>query len=276
MVSISKMKHLSSGECADIYEIDNETVLKLGKVGWERNMLYQEYINGKIVNDCKIPAPKVYDFIEMEGRYGYTMEKLKNTTLLDMFWKHPFKIISYAKKMATIQANIHSIKVSNGLPSLVDKYQDFIKHKSGIDESVKSLIFEDIKKLYNTSSHCICHGDFHPINIMVNQDKYFVIDWVLATIGPSESDVAGTYLITKFYSSNSRKGNIFKRFISAIGGKIIASVYLKEYISITGMEKKEIMKWIPIRAATYIDVGLSPYLEKKFKQIINKKYHLYK
>jgi hypothetical protein len=38
---------------------------------------------------------------------------------------------------------------------------------------------------------------------------------------------------------------------------------------------KKIMQWIPIRAATYIDVSLSFYLEKKLKKIIDDKYRLY-
>jgi len=33
MLVISEMKHLNEGECADIYEVDARTVLKLGKPG---------------------------------------------------------------------------------------------------------------------------------------------------------------------------------------------------------------------------------------------------
>ena len=76
LLNISEMKHLNNGECADIYEVDSHTVLKLGKPGWSKDMLYQEYLNGKLVGDIGIPAPKVYDFVEIDGRYGYTMDKL--------------------------------------------------------------------------------------------------------------------------------------------------------------------------------------------------------
>ena len=242
MLLISQMKYLKSGECADIYEIDDKTVLKLGKYGWGKEVLYQEFTNGKLLNHFKIPSPKVYDFIEIDGRYGYTMEKLLDITVIDLMWKYPIKFIKYAKKMADIHATIHKSNVVDGLPTLIDKYQEFIHDKEGIDDNIKNLINKDIKQLYFESKHCICHGDFHPINIMVNNGEYFVIDWILASIGPAEADVAGTYLITKLYSSTTTSGNIFKRFISSIGGKIIAKTYLKEYISITGANKKQILK----------------------------------
>lgn len=40
MLAISEMKYLNAGECADIHEIDDHTVLKLGKVGWEKENRY--------------------------------------------------------------------------------------------------------------------------------------------------------------------------------------------------------------------------------------------
>ena len=149
------MKHLNSGECADIYEIDSATVLKLGKQGWSKDMLYQEYLNGKSVNHCGIPAPKVYDFIEVEGRFGYTMDKLPDVTFLDLMWKRPWKFISYAKRMAKIHAQIHSIDPPEELPSLAEKYREFICQKQNISDKenfVSSYILNDSTNLLLVSS----------------------------------------------------------------------------------------------------------------------------
>lgn len=272
MLDIANIKHLNSGECADIYQVDEQTVLKLSKPGWDREMLYQEYVNGKAIANCGILAPQVYDFVEVDQRYGYTMEKLNDVTLLDLIWKHPLKVISYAKKMAEIHVKIHQAIPPNELPSLADKYKKFIGEKSSIDDKVKSQILQEIDTLC-CGTNCICHGDFHPINVLVDANRYFVIDWVLATKGQPEADVAGTYLITKVYSSNKKEKNIFKRWINSIGGKLIANAYLRKYISLTGVDKKTIAKWIPIRAATYLDVGLSPEIEKIFRKILSKHYN---
>ena len=272
MLKPNELRHLNSGECADIYEVDSSTVLKLGKVGWSRDLLYQEYLNGRIVSDCGIPAPGVYDFVEIDERYGYTMEKLKDLPLMDMMWKRPWMVVSYARAMAEIHAKIHSARADKGLPELTEKYRDFIGEKKSISDEVKRLLFLELDELSGKGDECICHGDFHPINILVDGKRYYVIDWVLATRGDPRADVAGTYLITRTYSSCMREQGRIKSFISAVGGRIISKIYLDRYISITGMERKEIMRWIPIRAATYLDVGLPEKLENAFHKIVDEHY----
>ena len=132
MLPISEMNHLNNGECADIYEVDANTVLKLSKPGWSREMLYQEYLNGKLMGDIGIPAPKVYDFVEIDGRYGYTMDKLNDVTLVNLMWKNPWKLTAYAKKLAAIHAQMHSIEAPEKLPVLADLYSD-------LDLTIKNL-----------------------------------------------------------------------------------------------------------------------------------------
>lgn len=245
---------------------------KLSKAGWKKEMLYKEYLNGKLIADSEISAPKVYEFVEIENRYGYTMEKLNDLTLLELMRKYPWKVIKYAKQMAAIHAQIHSVNAPHDLPFLADKYYEFISSKNDISDVKRRLIFQELEQFSIECKCCICHGDFHPINILVDGERYFVIDWVLATRGNPEADVAGTYLIIGIYSSSKGDKAFFEFLVDVLGGKLIAKVYLKEYIRITKMDKKKILRWIPIRAATYMDVGLPMHLDKKFKKILDKHY----
>lgn len=41
----------------------------------------------------------------------------------------------------------------------------------------------------------LCHGDFHPGNILVSKDKKVIIDWSGVHTGNPVSDVAHTYLL---------------------------------------------------------------------------------
>ena len=70
---LNALKKLGQGECAEIFELDDVTVLKLAREGWTREDLYEEYRSGKVIGDSVIPAPKVYDFVEQDGRFGFTM-----------------------------------------------------------------------------------------------------------------------------------------------------------------------------------------------------------
>ena len=50
----------------------------------------------------------------------------------------------------------------------------------------------------------VCHGDFHPLNVVVNQEHACVLDWTDAGLGPREADVSRTLLLINGRSQPSR------------------------------------------------------------------------
>ena len=42
----------------------------------------------------------------------------------------------------------------------------------------------------------VCHGDFHPLNVLVDRDESMVIDWTDAALGDRHGDVARTHLLS--------------------------------------------------------------------------------
>lgn len=49
-----------------------------------------------------------------------------------------------------------------------------------------------------------------------------------------------------------------------------ADIYLKKYLKLSGRSREEIFRWIPIRAATYVDLGLPEQTNKKLYEIAKK------
>ncbi|MCD2349049.1 MULTISPECIES: phosphotransferase family protein [Clostridium] len=80
------------------------------------------------------------------------------------------------------------------------KYTDRLKSSiSKVD-----LLSDDIKeKLYNyidtlPDDNILCHGDFHPDNILITKDNAIIIDWMTAAKGNPLADVARTSVMLKF------------------------------------------------------------------------------
>ena len=80
-------------------------------------------------------------------------------------------------------------------------------------------------------SECLCHGDFHPLNILFDGSKYWIIDWVDTTAGSPLADACRTYLIFKQYMSRS------------------AGVYLKAFCKEAKAKQDDVLVWFPIIAA---------------------------
>ena len=74
----------------------------------------------------------------------------------------------------------------------------------------------------------LCHGDFHPFNLILNNKKANIIDWVDASAGDLRADVFRTYLLYSQYLVE------------------LAEMYLQIYCSNTDLTRDEIFQWAPI------------------------------
>ena len=63
----------------------------------------------------------------------------------------------------------------------------------------------------------LCHGDFHPMNILGEASQPVIIDWLDARRGDPAADVCRSYLLMKFHAAE------------------IATTYLDAYCRAAGM-----------------------------------------
>jgi len=118
----------------------------------------------------------------------------------------------------------------SGLPKLTDRLVWKVKTNPYLDEPIKINLLSLITRLDNNSNH-LCHGDFHPLNILDDGSKHWIIDWVDATAGNPLADACRTYLI-------------FKQFMSRSAG-----IYLKAFCKATNSKQEDVLAWLPIIAA---------------------------
>jgi thiamine kinase-like enzyme len=76
----------------------------------------------------------------------------------------------------------------------------------------------------------VCHGDFHPYNIIQTEKGLAVIDWVDATCGSAQADVCRSYLLYLLH------------------GTEVAEAYLHFYCGKANVPKEDVLKWLPILA----------------------------
>ena len=88
---------------------------------------------------------------------------------------------------------IHS-STSNKLPKEFDKFSSSIKDSYVILGDKSDKIIECVKNISNDIR--VCHGDFHPDNILVSSKEPIAIDWTNAYVGNPLGDVARTCLFS--------------------------------------------------------------------------------
>jgi thiamine kinase-like enzyme len=77
----------------------------------------------------------------------------------------------------------------------------------------------------------LCHGDFHPMNILGEISHPVIIDWLDARRGDPAADVCRSYLLLMLHAAE------------------IAPAYLDAYCRISGMAGQRVLDWLPYVAA---------------------------
>ena len=182
-------RKIGEGKTAEIFEIDARKVLKLFRIGYSKNTVYQEYNNHGIVSRAMENVPERFEFVEENQRYGFVMEKIQGKPLAswmqdgDTFRQAMDAFVSLHKSWLRQTAE-------DAAP-----YQEWmlgLAEKGG----PAGKTADKINRL--PAGNALCHGDFHPFNIILTPaQKAVVIDFANVCRAPKEYDVARTYFLLK-------------------------------------------------------------------------------
>ena len=94
----------------------------------------------------------------------------------------------------------------------------------------------------------LCHGDFHPANVMRSPSGPVVIDWPNAARGAPEADVARTLLILG--AGEPPTYTPVMRVLTKTGRSLFIWLYVRSYKRARPLDKAEVRRWaLPVAVA---------------------------
>ena len=177
------------GFCADVYAWGEGRVLKLFHGRATREQADREYTATRSVHAAGLPAPAVYELMQTEGRWGIVFERIEGISLLRHIQARPRALFSVVRQFAELHAHIHGHAAPAGLPSLRERIKARIE-ASDSPMAQKQAALERLSDLGDGTA--LCHGDFHPANVLITSRGLAVIDWSSASSGDPLGDVACT------------------------------------------------------------------------------------
>ena len=184
---LDKLKKIGEGNTAEIFQLDNNRILKLFKAGYSKESMLHEYRNHQVLSSLLESVPKPYEIVEENGCFGYIMEKINGTNLAELLLNE--QTLTDAMKQFV---SLHKEWNKEANRDIIS-YKDWMKNVLGNRENT-SKVLEKINQL--PDGNILCHGDFHPYNILVTEDnKLFVIDFANVCKAPKGYDIARTYFL---------------------------------------------------------------------------------
>ncbi len=247
---MNNQRKIGIGRTAETYATEQGTALKLFYDFMPAEAVGYEYSVSKKVAAVCAYAPAVYALRRSNGRAGIEYELINGPRLVDLFSRQPLLIKTLARRMGELHRDIHRISLL-GLRMSADIYGDAVKKYPFIGKDVRSKLLRFIN---DSKNKVLCHGDFHPENILVNRaGEYKIIDWINATSGDPLADVARTcYLMSSGKSPEKRPFpiNLFESYFR----RIIRKHYLKGYFKNVSLPRKQLTLWdLVIRIHRYYE-----------------------
>lgn len=234
------MQKIGEGKTATVYS-DGEYAYKKYHQHYDKNNIHYEVnVQNEIYNKTKLNVAKyeiVEDQIKMTLFHGVT---LADRILVEHY---PYWLEDFVD-----------------LQSQTYEYEDLELHQSypiyekqitasSLNETLKKSALESLARIDKLS--VLCHFDFHPLNILYDQEKYYIIDWTNAKLGHPAMDIASTYIIFRQFLPNQ------------------ADDYITMILAKTGIKMLDVLKSLPVMSFIKLRENEDPEQELLLTSFIN-------
>ncbi len=242
---------IAEGREAEMFAWEDGTILRLLRHSdaQRQNDLQAAAIEAARASGVRVPA--VVEKTTVMGRPGLVMERIKGTDYLTLFGKQPWLVFSVGALSGRVHAQLHEAVASSDLPTLRATLRSRIVSCQKLSSELKTFALAALDRLPDGDR--LCHGDFHPGNMLRTADGPVVIDWTNAARGDPAADVARTNLILRV-GEPPPGSPLVVRLLARLGGRILLWRYLQAYRRRRSLDMAALSRWeVPIAAARVAD-----------------------
>lgn len=264
------VKQIGEGRTADVFEHqeDEHTVIKLFKKDFSEEAIHREFQISQLAYSLGIRTPQPLEILQLGDRIGITYRRVTGVSLLKMLAQRPLAIKNHAGNLASLHVRMHAHRVAGQLVQQKEMLLLNIQAVTVLTEREKNIIIEHLKQLPHDDAR-LCHGDFHPDNVMVGENDW-VIDWMNGTSGNPAGDVARTIILLSTGSLPAETPKLIKLILQFFRIRF-KNRYVKAYLRLSGLEYDDIDRWILPVAAARLSEWLTQEEQEQILDIIHER-----
>jgi aminoglycoside phosphotransferase (APT) family kinase protein len=133
-----------------------------------------------------LPVPAVWGVQEVGGRWGIVFDRISEVSFAKRMQEDPRLVPECLEILVRLHARINT-HPAHELGSLKLRLAANIARTSLLDEPRKQILLSLLAEMPRGDR--LCHGDFHPINVLGQTSQPLVIDWPDACRGDPSADV---------------------------------------------------------------------------------------
>ena len=202
------------------------------------------------------PCPQilaVFDPGELLDLPVQIMDFVPGVTLLRATTTAPWRAPAVVGRLAELQARLHDLD-PEGFPigeapeDLAERRLSLVRSTVDVTDDVAlTRGLERVEALLprlRAAPAVVCHGDFHPLNVLVDDDDSWVLDWTDAGLGDRHGDVSRTMLLFRL-ASVVADGRVQRRAL-AVAGPWMARRHQRAYELHAPLDPARLALWDPV------------------------------
>lgn len=241
---------IGEGGCSEVFEWEGDKkVIKLAKANTDLESMRREYHNNLIAWDVGLPVPRPYEFLDIDDRPGIVFERVYGYSLMERFITSISEKVSAVTELDTDRFEetgvhmtariLHEIHKKSNLKmsSQRDSIKYCIREADYLTYDEREAVIEILDRL--PVKEQLCHGDPNPGNILIRDGKVVIIDWMNASIGNPEADLAEYILMIRYSILPSFLPSEAVEYFNLMRESIV-EVFINEYTKLSGITYDEI------------------------------------
>ncbi len=234
---------IAYGRTAEIYAWTGGKLLKLFYGWFDPESIDYEARIARAVHASGLPVPAVGEILRVGDRTGLIYQRIDGSPMTGLLFKKPWTALRHARRMAELHAQMHAGAAGPDFPTQRQRLIDKIGQAKALPDTLRAGVRAALDGL--PGGDRLCHGDFHPGNILVTRQGETVIDWMDASRGNPLADVARTTLLVLGAAETGQVASApAKAFVRAFHG-----AYLRRYFRLRPGGEDEYRRWLPVVAA---------------------------
>jgi tRNA A-37 threonylcarbamoyl transferase component Bud32 len=220
------LRLIGQGREAEIFEWSDGRALKLLRARGSNSGLALEIAALHAARSAGVPVPQTYDEVTIDGRSGLVMDRLEGSDLLTIIGQKPWRVFQSGAVTGEIHARINAAQAPASLPAVRDLVNRGLARLALSEPALADRVGRVLAQL--PDGDALCHGDFHPGQLMLAGDRYAALDWSGARRGDPLCDYARTRVVLRV--GEPPPGTpLTLRLLAKVGRGLLLSSYVRAY-----------------------------------------------
>lgn len=251
MSTIAGLERIGEGAEAEIFAWPDGRALRLLRRGDARGLAAEQAAMRAVQGVVDVPQPG--ELVTVDERPGLVMERVDGRDLLAALESRPWQVGSIGVVSGRIHARLLRVDGPHALPPLREALGRALTD-AAVPPAARQAALAALDSLPDGGT--LCHGDFHPGNILHHAGRHVVIDWANASRGDPQADIARTELLLRL-AEPPPGSSLPLRLLAKFGRGLLLRGY-RRGLRQGGIEPDagRIRRWLVVLAAARYAEGL--------------------